>query len=304
LVELVRRGHLESSRRSGHFLTDEALRAAQEEHKLATTATALMVINGPRDEWGEQLRTRYMTELRRACARIEWELLEVDNRADQIEAARKGRKIGGCLAYGVNAPPAVSIDPASVITWTGSWYNPACCTLMADGESAAKQAFEHLWDLGHQHTALVRLPDERPGRRIKGSILGMRKAYASMGHAWTMGDVFSVAPHEMEGLYERLRERGITGIYSLEWQITLEIYRQAHRLGHKIGDQLSIVASGGHDLAEAVDPRPARVHWRFEDYASIVVDAAENLCRGKRLPPRLIIPPLLEEGPGAKMAAG
>jgi hypothetical protein len=49
-----------------------------------------------------------------------------------------------------------------------------------------------------------------------------------------------------------------------------------------------------------VHPRPAKIYWRFADYGGIVVDAMENLSRGRRLPHWLVMPVFLEEGPGAR----
>jgi hypothetical protein len=128
----------------------------------------------------------------------------------------------------------------------------------------------------------------------------MRKAYAALGYPWSLEDVIRVGPREMDGLYQRLCDAGITGIFSESWEITVELYRQAHRLGEALGERLSLVASGGYDLSDMMDPRPARIFWRAVDYAAVVLKAIRNLQDGTPLPPRLIIPVFLESGPSAR----
>jgi DNA-binding LacI/PurR family transcriptional regulator len=305
LGELVGRGYLESSQRSGHFLRGDApIASGQDRHPVASPAkpaTAVMLIVGSAGNWGGRLLEQYAAAVEQACQRIGWQLLRVNNTAREIEQARQGVKVAGCLAYGVHERPAASVDLASVILWGGSWRDRACSMLTANGEEASRQAFEHLWDLGHQHTAMVRaLPEGPPERNPKGGLLGMRKAFAALGHSWSMDDVLTVAPDEIDGLYGRIRHRGVTAIVSQDWEITVELYRQAHQCGERIGDRLSIVAAGGHDLAVMVHPKPARIYWRFEDYGAAVVDAMENLSQGRRLPHHLVLPVFLEAGPGAK----
>jgi DNA-binding LacI/PurR family transcriptional regulator len=173
-------------------------------------------------------------------------------------------------------------------------------------ESASRLAHEHLWDLGHHRTALVRpaaWENLEEVRRREGAILGMRKAYLDLGYTWSLDEVVRVKPEEMDGLYERLCNAGITGVYSEDWNITVELYRQAHRLGETIGQRLSVVASGGHDLAEMLNPRPARIFWRAVDYAGVVIRAFRELSNGTPLPPRLLVPVFLEPGLSARPPA-
>lgn len=306
LVELVRRGYLHSSRRSGHFLTEQAVPRAMTGHPHpasaeTATATALMMIVASVGKWGERLLNQYTAALEQACDRIGWRLVKSDNKAEEIASASEGVKVAGYFGYGIFEPPVPSIDRSSLILWGSSWRDRVCSVLMADGVDASRQAFEHLWDLGHEHTALVRLPPaEGPEYEVEGGILGMRKAYASLGRQWSLNDVFTVGSGELEGLYDKLCDRGITGISCQDWAVTVALYRQAHHRGQKIGDRLSIVASGGNDLAEMVHPRPARVYWRFADYAATVVEAIERLSQGQRLPHQLALPVFLEKGPGAR----
>lgn len=302
LVEMVHKGYLESSYRSGHFLRQPPPQAPRPQLSQKTQATtAVMMILGTVDKWGHRIMEQYAAAVEQACQRIGWSLLRVRDDAAEIQQATNGVKVAGCLAYGLHAPPAVNIDPASIILWGGVWRDRACSQLHPNGADASRQAFEHLWDLGHQHTALVRaMPEDEPPTNTRGGILGMRQAFASLSRLWSIDDVFTVWPQQTQGLYRLIRDRGITGVFCQDWEITVELYRQAHQCGEKIGDHLSIVAAGGHDLAEMVHPRPARIYWRFVDYAATAVAAFEQLSQGQRLPHQLVLPVFLEEGPGAK----
>jgi DNA-binding LacI/PurR family transcriptional regulator len=306
LGELVGRGYLKSSHRSGHFLREDAPLAGREaqgrpERAVETAAaTTLMLIVGSVGKWGERLLDQYAKGLREACGAIGWRLVQVSSDPEEIERARQGAEVVGCVAYGLHEPPAGDVDQGAIICWGGSWRNFTGCHLEVDGESLLRKALEHLWDLGHQRVALLRAPSpEAPAGHKQGMILGMRKAYASMGLTWRPEDVIQVDQNTVQGLYDRVVQAGITGVCCADWEIAIELYRQAHARGEKIGRRLSIVASGGNDLAELVHPRPARMYWRFEDFGDMVVELLENLRRGKRLPHRVNLPLFLEVGPGA-----
>ncbi|MCC6239684.1 MAG: LacI family DNA-binding transcriptional regulator [Phycisphaerales bacterium] len=305
MAELVRRGYLESSHRSGYFVRQLAAGLSgrdesQDRVGRATTTTLLMIV-GDVGQWGDQLLEQYSQAVEKACRRVGWRLLRIKNDAREIEKVQEDVKVAGCLTYGLREAPAASIDPATIISWGGRWRDQAASRLRIDAESSSRQAFEHLWDLGHERTAMIQLAgDTDPDRKPPGGVLGMRKAFAALGHAWRNDDLFTVWPDGMEGLYEQICDRGITGVFSQDWEVTIELYRQAHQCGERIGDQLSIVASGGHDLANMVQPRPARTYWRFADFAGLVVETLENLSQGQRLPYELVLPVFLEEGPGAR----
>lgn len=305
MAELVRRGYLKSSHRSGYFVKRLAAgmskRSTSQGRASNAAATALMMIVGDAGRWGSHLLKQYCETIEKACWRVGWRLLRTTNDAVEIEQARKDVKIAGCLTYGLHKPPAARIDPTTIISWGGRWRDPAATRLTIDAEDSSRQAFEHLWDLGHEHTAMIQMDDEAdPDRKPRGGVLGMRKAFATLGRPWRYDDLFTVFPDKLDGLYQQIRDRGITGVFSADWQVAVELYRQAHQCGEGIGDQLSIVASGGHDLADMVQPRPARIYWRFDDYAEMVVKALENLSRGQRLPYELVLPVFLEEGAGAR----
>lgn len=301
---LVEEGILRSERGAGHFLQIQPSDPpADESPKSETSTTALLAIVGSVGTWGQRRMEEYMAAIEQACRRVGWSLLRVRNEAQEIERATKGKQVTGCLAFGVDGPPAGDIDPAKVITWAGSRPDPASSIMSIDAESTSRLAYEHLSDLGHQHMAMVRpvgweALEETPNQ--DGSILGMRKVYADLGYPWSLEDVIHVDPKEMDGLYQRLCDAGITGIFSESWEIAVELYRQAHRLGESLGERLSLVTSGGHDLADMMHPRPARIFWRAVDYAAVVVKAIRQLEDGTPLPPRLIMPVFLESGPSAR----
>jgi DNA-binding LacI/PurR family transcriptional regulator len=307
LGELVDKGYLRSERGSGHYLRKEVIPPAaptvETPTRSAEVATAIMAIVGSPGPWGQRRMEEYLAAIEQACRREGWSLLRARNEADDIARAAKGKRVAGCLAFGVDGPPAGKIDPAMVITWGGSQPDPASAIMGIDQESTSRLAYEHLSDLGHQCMAMVRpmaWESLEEARKREGSILGMRKAYADLGYPWSLEDVIRVGPQEMDGLYERLCDAGITGIFSEYWGITVELYRQANRLGETLGERLSLVASGGYDLSDMVHPRPARIFWRAVDYAAVVVKAIRRLEDGTPLPPRLIVPVFLESGPSAR----
>jgi DNA-binding LacI/PurR family transcriptional regulator len=282
-------------------LRQEGVKLANEKASPARTATALLVIVGSTGDWGTGVLDQYVAALERACERHDWQLFRVNNRAEEIKRALEGKKLAGCLAYSLDEPPAFPIDPAVIINWGSKWKDPASSIMGMDRESASRQAHEHLWDLGHERTAMIQ-PATWGTDWLKrsGSILGMRKAYAALGHAWSQDDVILARPEDIPGLYERLCARGITGIYCEDWKITVELYRQAHQLGETMGQRLALVTSGGSDLADMVQPRAARVYWRRADYAALVVRALRGLEEDHPLPHRLNLPIFLEAGPSAR----
>lgn len=306
LVELVGRGYLESAERSGHYLRQRSASSTPPSTapKQPASATALLMIVGASDQWGVRLLDQYMAALEQACDAEGWQLLKVNNRAEEIAQATKDRHVVGCLAYGLSGPPAVDVDPARVISWNSPWCDPAWSLLGPDRENASLLAFEHLWDMGHHHTALVRqTPHGNLVREGRGLVLGMRKAYASMGLKWRSRDVITLPSpdgralddQECEALLKRLGAQEITGIYCISWPVVVAIYRLAHRRGTP-WRELSVIASGGHDLADLMTPRPARIYWRFTDYGMAAVKALRRLDKGQPLPHRIRIPVFLQEG--------
>jgi DNA-binding LacI/PurR family transcriptional regulator len=307
--ELVSRGYLETSHRSGYFLRPEGTRLAARKkppevsESVAATATALLVIVGQTGHRGARVLEQYLHALGEACSPYGWEVVRANNRTVEIEEAMKGRRLAGCLAYGLDEPPAAKINAASVITWNGnwSWREHSYSALGMDEEDASRLAHERLWDLGHQRVALVRpLAWEDSYRSRRGSVLGMRKAYAALGQSWSPEDVIHVVPENLPGLYAQIRGAGITGIYCEDWDIVVELYRQAHQLGETIGQQLSLITIGGYDLADMMQPRAARIYWRAMDFAAIVIQAVRRREEGKPMPRQLTLPVFLEDGPSAR----
>lgn len=304
LVELVGRGCLSSAKRSGHYLRRQTAKREPSQVQLRQqTATVLLTVINSTLRGGRHRLEEYMLALTKACDRLEWSVLQVNNDALEIERAIKGQRLAGCLAYGLNEPPAGKIDPASIIYWSGN-YNDAASSIMGiDHQSTSRLAYEHLWDFGHQRTAMVRptaWDSLEEARKREGSVLGMRRAYADLGYPWNLQDVIQVAPNEIDGLYQRLCDAGITGVFCEDWSITAHLYQQAYRAGQVIGDRLSLVTAGGNDLEDKVHPRPARVYWRAVEYAAVVIRAIRNLIDGTPLPPRLVIPVFLEPGPSVR----
>jgi DNA-binding LacI/PurR family transcriptional regulator len=302
LGALVQKGYLQSRHGAGHFLNNrksKSYKSRPERHVAASTA--LLVIVGSTGDWGTGVLDQYVAALERACERHDWQVFRVNNRADEINQAIEGIKLAGCLAYSLDEPPAAPIDPATIINWGSQWRDPASSIMGIDRESASRQAHEHLWDLGHERTAMLQPASwGMDWFKRSGSLLGMRKAYAALGQPWSLDDVMRVHPQELPGLYERICGRGITGIYCEDWKITAELYRQAHQLGQTMGQRLALVTSGGNDLADMVQPRAARVYWRSSDYAALVVRALRGLEDDRPLPRTLTVPMFLEPGPSAQ----
>lgn len=304
IARLVRDGYLESQRGKGYFIKNKPAGFRPIRRR---TADAMMLIGSSRPG-GERLFEKYVAALEKECGRRGWQLLLARDDPEEIERLEKGRSMAGYLLVGIRQPLSVKLDPSQVLVWTSTWCPAGWSRISPDRPKIARLAFEHLWDLGHQHTALVRLT---PGRDIvedeMGYVLGMRSAYADLGIAWHPEDIITVGSRDgaeidgnaADGLFDQLRQRGITGIYCMSWPLVLEIYRQAHRRGLRIGKDLSIVGSGGHDALESLNPSPARVRWRFADFASLVTGAMDRLVRGRVLPPRTVLPVFLQPGPSA-----
>lgn len=302
---LVVQGYLRSQRRKGYFVQ----RKPDLGHTVRRqTAAAMMVVVGDRSG-GARVVDQYMRALKTACEAAELQLLVVNNDSREIEQASENKRLVGHLFYGLSRAPDVKFDPTRVMAYNCTWADPASSLLSADREQISRLAFEHLWDLGHQHTAMVRLtPGGSLADEEMGRVLGMRKAYGSMGLQWRPEDVITIASKDgreidgdaAEGLYERLVGQGITGVHCISWPVLMELYRQAHRRGRRIGQELSVIIHGGHDAAELLDPRPARVWWRFADFASTVMRAIRCLEKGEAPAHRLWIPVFLQTGPSAR----
>jgi DNA-binding LacI/PurR family transcriptional regulator len=307
LGRLVDRGILRPERGSGYYLQQKISPPKPDGNNKSTrSAMTLAVVVGLTGQWGKLRMEEYLAAISRACERENWSFLRINAEEQDIEQAIQGRRLAGCLTFNVNKPLPEAIDRASAIIWGGESGVSGCSIMGINHESASRLAHEHLWDLGHHRTALVRpaaWENLEEVRRREGAILGMRKAYLDLGYTWSLDEVVRVKPEEMDGLYERLCNAGITGVYSEDWNITVELYRQAHRLGETIGQRLSVVASGGHDLAEMLNPRPARIFWRAVDYAGVVIRAFRELSNGTPLPPRLLVPVFLEPGLSARPPA-
>lgn len=302
LLALIGRGYLRAERGAGHFVRADVPSAEVPQATRSTSTTVVLAIVGATGEWGTGVLDQYLAALEQACASQGWALLKVGNRREEIEQALEGNRLVGCWAYGLSEPPAAGVDTALLISWGGSnWQEQAGAIMHVDREEASRLAHEHLWDLGHERTAMV-LPASYGISWVKsrGSLLGMRKAYATVGLSWSLEDVIRVVPDEIGRLYERICDAGITGIYCEDWKMTAELYRQASEIGHVIGEQLSLVTSGGNDLVNMLQPRAARVYWRMTNYAAIVVKALQDLEHGQPLPPRLAVPMFLEDGPSAR----
>lgn len=301
LRELVAREYLDASHRSGYFVRESVESLAVEGGDLSVSVpTVLLVIVGPIAKRGRRVQGEYLAALEEVCAWHGWEAVIVKNNAADIANAVRGKRLAGCMVYALKEPPAVQLDRGSTICWgpCGDWVEPDCSVVAVDTESAALLAYEHLWDLGHERTALVWSEDSRfASARI---VLGMRKAYAALGHVWSPNDVIQVGDDEASSLYERLCAAGITGVVCEHWDFVLELYRQAHQAGEQIGERLSVVAIGGHDMVDLLRPAPARTRWRAVDHASLIVDALRNRLEGKPTPRRLILPVFLQEGGSAR----
>lgn len=311
MSQLVERGYLQTSHRSGYFLRPEGVELARQKRAATSPPVAtLLVLYDQIGDWGRQVLDEYVEALAQAVSHCEWEVLQVRNHKAEIDKALLGRQVMGCFAYYLWEPPASeAIDLSSVIGWGGNpetWSGSAHSILSLDQEQASRLAFEHLWDLGHQRTALVRPQWWTNAIYPGGSILGMRKAYAAMGHVWTPEDIVLVSQEQRGTLYRDLCERGITGVRCDEWHLVHDLYQQAQQAGEQIGDRLSIVGIGGSDIVSQLDPAPARVRWRAMDYASIVLDAIEHRLSGdvngrkRPMPRQLTLPIYLDKGAGAR----
>lgn len=310
MSQLVNRGYLQTSHRSGYFLRPEGVDLARQRRAVTSPPVAtLLVLYDQIGDWGRQVLDQYVEAIGRAVSHCDWEVLQVRNNETEIKKALVGRRVVGCLAYYLWEPPASDvIDLSSVICWGGNpdtWSDSDCSILVADQELISRLAFEHLWDLGHQSIALVLPQSWVNASHPDGAILGMRKAYAVMGHVWKPEDVVLVSEKQRATLYRDLRERGITGIRCDDWQLASDLYQQAKQVDEQIGERLSIVGVGGNDLVAQFNPSPARVCWRAIDYAAIVLDAIEarqahgENGRKRPMPRRLTVPLYLEKGAGA-----
>lgn len=301
MSELAGRGYLEASARSGYFV--RGVSVVKTAAVTVSSDPVLLVLVGEGVRGGGNILNDYVASLRQASEQKGWQVVRVNNHADEIAAAVEGRHVVGCLAYGLCTPPVVAIDLTSTIIWnrTSDWRDSDCSQMGLDTDSAARLAYGHLWDLGHEHTAMVRLPESHEAiiSTTTGLVLGMRKAYAAMGYRWTADDVISAGPHVLPTLYKRLRDSGITGIVCGDWTVLQELYRQASEQGERVGERLSLVYIGGHDKFQTVHPTPARICWRAVDYAAVVVDAIALRAQGRPMPRHLTVPVHLEEGPGA-----
>lgn len=105
MAELVRRGYLESSHRSGYFVRQLAAGLSgrdesQDRVGRATTTTLLMIV-GDVGQWGDQLLEQYSQAVEKACRRVGWRLLRIKNDAREIEKVQEDVKVAGCLTYGL-----------------------------------------------------------------------------------------------------------------------------------------------------------------------------------------------------------
>jgi DNA-binding LacI/PurR family transcriptional regulator len=196
---------------------------------------------------------------------------------------------------------------------------PDQSSIVADDESGARTAAEHLIELGHRDIVVVAV--ERPvagsghdaegvtGRRLR----GYRAAIAAAG--LTLPDESVVAGRASieggAGAFRRVwaRQQRPTAVLAMSDAMAIGAMRAAHEVGLRVPDDLSIVGFDDVDLAALVDPPLTTVHQPIRQKGSDAVrlllseiDAGAARPREhRRLETRLVVrastapPPLARE---------
>ena len=214
----------------------------------------------------QSLLGKYVQGLMSACdtADLELELMRND---DQILQQRLSRgDVRAILCYYLTESLLDDAsDDIAVIAFGHFPVHPNQITLVADVGAGVHEAYRHLFGLGHDNVIML-ISDINQFFEHGGSeyLLGMRRAFADYGVTWSRDRVVVVPQGDLRADGDFLRkqiEAGVTGMFVPDWAEIFSVYRQAHRAGLRIGQDMSVVAFGNHPGADMLDPKITRVLW-------------------------------------------
>jgi DNA-binding LacI/PurR family transcriptional regulator len=214
----------------------------------------------------QRLLGKYVQGLMSACdsAGLELELMRND---DQILRQRLSRgDVRAILSYYLTESLLDDIsDDIAVIAFGHFPVHPNQVTLVADVEAGVHEAYRHLFGLGHDNVIML-ISDINHFFKHGGSeyLLGMRRAFADYGVPWSRDRVVVAHQDDLRAdgdFLRKQREAGVTGVFAPDWPEVFSVYRQAHRAGLRISQDMSVVAFGNHPGSDLLDPEITRIVW-------------------------------------------
>jgi DNA-binding LacI/PurR family transcriptional regulator len=252
------------------------------------------------DSKHQSLLGKYVQGLMSACdtAELELELMRNDDQTLRQRLSRGDVRAILCYYLTESLLDDVS-DDIAVIAFGHFPVHPNQITLVADVEAGVHEAYRHLFGLGHDNVIML-ISDINQFFEHGGSeyLLGMRRAFADYGVTWSRDRVVVVPQGDLRADGDFLRkqmEAGVTGLFAPDWPEVFGVYRQAHRAGLQISQDMSVVAFGNHPWAELLDPEITRIVWdpirHGEKAVALIRDMADQShSRGNviRMPVRLV----------------
>lgn len=130
--------------------------------------------------------------------------------------------------------------------------------VLFENKAGAYRACEVLVENGHKNIGVMvgPLTDYTPRQRLK----GFKKCMADKGLVVPKGNVFEIASYSMESGYRVAKEilsarKGITALFSTNFDMTLGIIKASNELGVRIPEDISLMAFDCLDIYEVITPK-------------------------------------------------
>ena len=269
---LVGSGHLRAERGAGHFVSlkpppyKESMPYEGSVQDNMQPSFLVVLDEESLAAKHQQLLGTYVQGIMAACDSAGYNLEIIRNDGDKLRERLNRGTVSGILCYYLHEPLSIDTDNIPVIAFGHRKVHPCQHTIVADVEKGVYEAYRYLFSLGHDNlimlvtSSMSEFYSEGAGEYL----LGMRRAFADYGVAWSKELVVGVSPEELESdgsLLKSMIESGVTGMFVPRWSGVLGVYRQARDSGLLVGADLSVVAFGNHSWADLLEPDITRISW-------------------------------------------
>lgn len=220
----------------------------------------------------------------------------VDDPATMYALALREKGVAGALTLALRAsdPRIQSLcrSPIPTIFVDDVFQGPHATYIKSDYMDGARQASEHLLQLGHHRIAYF----TGDTLSVTGTerLLGYQQALA---HAGVIIDPYMVRPcgWETEDAYQAamtfLRERrDFTAIFAASDMLALGVMRALRDFGLRVPDDVSVIGFDGINLSATADPPLTTIQQNMQVISAGAIKKLSQLINQKEMPAPLIVP--------------
>ena len=168
--------------------------------------------------------------------------------------------------------PALSLPPGVPIVVADSGGASAYCVVDSDQSGGARQATEHLLELGHRNVWHIAGPSGRSRPRAGGPRGGARCAARASRRrrCWSATGRRSRATSSVARLAD---DPAVTAIFAANDQMALGAMRALHEAGRRVPDDVSVVGFDDAEDSASYWPPLTTIHQRFDEIGRQCVES-------------------------------